>query len=991
MGADARREAARPAGQSGKPSRPARRAARSNFKRIRLRTLTVLAAGVVFTAVMGLIGWTLWGASRAVGTLESAQYVRLSGEIRARLDRLESRDHTRLMDAAFSDALYAMVSRGPVAPDSMIRPSFAESFPSEYGDKLVVVYGSDGRRLYGWADSSLRSLEPGIVTNPLLRMLDNREPATGLLRVASQLLLVAGAPVLPSNYADTAQPIRGYVVVAQPFVASTIGAGIGDRGGRLVLEPLVPSKTLFAADARTVAGNDSVAIRFALPDIFAQQTTLATLTTSRGDFRGVENQLRRVLLVAALGALLTALAVWYAAQRVLVKPLSRLGHALSAVSPGAIPGALPPVGRALEWRTLTGLMNRLLTVSRGGNDRLERATAAVRDGVWEHDFETGETWYSAAFRAQLGAGGAELPNSLAALEGAIHPEDRPELQRALATSRERGQPLDLTTRMRRASGGYFTARLTGDLGNAPAGGAPRLVGTLIDLTPEHLREEAVQAARADVARADARARETIAGLTRRMAQLESPTEVTDFLKRLELLVATEAGSLAPHSSSFDLHDVLERASTRVGGPVTLSVVPGLPIRFTGDADQLSQAVTELLRNARAATTGPITLAAERASLSTDETRVRVIVSHPASDADRTGITDRLAALSRGDFPTDGRIGLALAQRLARNLGGDLEVVAGGDLRVALVVPLPAAPNTYAEPVASDFGDELPTRMWQETPRRDSGSLTFDAPSNEPPVELMADETVELRLDDGNGSKPVETPAVDPATLAELAQARRSGGGLGAQMASIFLHDVPLRLTELKGAVLAAEPGTVHGIAQNLRGMAQIIGAKPLASLCKELEESTEGEAFTLAGDIVRRLEHEFERVRQALAGSETAAEAPAARPAIDPATLEQLRQTQSGSGSSLASQLVTMFLANAPLRLEGIEEALQRHDGAGVRSQASDLKGMCRLVGAVPMAELCETLSRLVHLADGTALLRQLQQEYGRVTAVLDETIGAAR
>src|SRR5690242_11131063 len=105
------------------PTRPAR-AARLSSLRSRV-TAGVAVAAFALAVITALV---IGRAAFAVRDLERSQYAGMATETRFRLERLASRDRTRLMDVAFSDALYQLVNRGAAPPDSFIRPPFVERF-----------------------------------------------------------------------------------------------------------------------------------------------------------------------------------------------------------------------------------------------------------------------------------------------------------------------------------------------------------------------------------------------------------------------------------------------------------------------------------------------------------------------------------------------------------------------------------------------------------------------------------------------------------------------------------------------------------------------------------------------------------------------------------------------------------------------------------------------------------------------------------------------
>lgn len=351
MASEGRNESAPPKSGAG------RRASILAGRRLQLRTLKarVVAGAVAAGLAITLSGALVLGrAAFAVRDLERNQYAGMASETRMRLDRLANRDRARLIEAAYADPFYEQVGRGIAPPDSMIRPSFADRFPAQYGDRFLAVYDLSGKALYRWTDESLPDIEARVATNALFRMLDNREPTIGLIRSGSDLYWVGGAPILPTNFTDQSQPIRGYVVVAQRFNVGAIAPGSGDRSARLELAPLTSQRSPFQTRVDAAAGSrDSVRVTFSLPDVFAQQTTLATLTTGRAEYRTVEGTLWWLFAAAALGAAAIAGALYGAARRVVIEPVSRLASAMVPSQSSPFPSLIGSVSTAKEWGRVT--------------------------------------------------------------------------------------------------------------------------------------------------------------------------------------------------------------------------------------------------------------------------------------------------------------------------------------------------------------------------------------------------------------------------------------------------------------------------------------------------------------------------------------------------------------------------------------------------------------------------------------------------------------
>ncbi|MEO8448510.1 MAG: Hpt domain-containing protein [Gemmatimonadota bacterium] len=978
-----------------------RRSERFSLKGASIHTWTIVAAVALVLALGGLIGWTFFGVTRTAAALEESEYAKLANEVRTRLDRLGNRDRTRLMEAGFSSALYDLVAHGAAQPDSFIRPPFAEWFPRQFGDKFVAIYSLDGRALYRWNDSSMGGVEQAVVKNGLLRMLDNREPIAGVVRTDVGLIHVAGAAILPSNYADSSQAIRGYVIVAQPLPAGALGPGVGDRPGRLSIAPLTAAREPQKVEVRSFAGGDSVDVQFALSDIYAQQAMLASLKTGRGEFLSAGRHFRTLLITALLGVILIVGGLWLVARRYLVLPFRRFRQVIQPLASGNLPGPMPSLGPSEEWTVLSQGVNRVVSLARVQQERFERAFAMARDGLWEWDVTAAEWNLSPSLTRLLGYAEGQLEATRAGFEDLTHPDDRIRLASSLDQAASAGDPIREDIRFRRRDSTYLWCRVQANTTLNHLGRPKSVNGSVTDIAPER----AAVAAREQMVAQGAMQREDqgrfLIGLG---LQLQATINVagTDPARGLARLAvqagqirdigSIDVGDLAVAALPFDIHQLLQevtaKAGEAAGAPIELTVVPGLPSLVVGDPSRLRQLIDALLGYG---TGRGMSLGVDRAAGS--DQRLRLAVEIPG--AVTAARQDRIHRQIDGELPEEGGLEIAVAGRLARALGGGLTVDFGSARAMFFTaeLPLPAVKEEFA-PAVMDSGPEPGPATWESPGSAISfteEAYTFGQPA-QPPVELVADSTVQIRFDGESvsGVSP-EQPAVNPRLLEELTQARNgSGSGLAPQMVAIFLHDAPVRISEIRGAVHDAEPGTVNGLAQNLKSICLILGAAPLAELCRELEESTEGEAFTHASAIVERIEREFGRVRAALEPppSSEPSTTPIDLPAIEPAMLEQLRAS-AGDEFGLAGQLVSLFLAEAPYQLEGIEAAVGEQDPKQAHEIAKELSGMCSMVGAAQMVEQCAALRSLGagQSEEARKLTELLRREYGRVAAVLEGLI----
>jgi len=110
-----------------------------------------------------------------------------------------------------------------------------------------------------------------------------------------------------------------------------------------------------------------------------------------------------------------------------------------------------------------------------------------------------------------------------------------------------------------------------------------------------------------------------------------------------------------------------------------------------------------------------------------------------------------------------------------------------------------------------------------------------------------------------------------------------------------------------------------------------------------------------------------------------------ARPTIDPATFESLKDT---AGADFVGELVDTFLDEAPTMLDDLRRALAARDAGGFRRAAHSLKSNSNTFGALDLGSLARDLELggldPVVAANG-APLDALEQEYTRVAQALTD------
>jgi HPt (histidine-containing phosphotransfer) domain-containing protein len=132
--------------------------------------------------------------------------------------------------------------------------------------------------------------------------------------------------------------------------------------------------------------------------------------------------------------------------------------------------------------------------------------------------------------------------------------------------------------------------------------------------------------------------------------------------------------------------------------------------------------------------------------------------------------------------------------------------------------------------------------------------------------------------------------------------------------------------------------------------------------------------------------------------SSTSARKAIVYPILDPAVLDTLRQLNQVGEPDVLSEVLGLFIADAPLRLEAISAAVGNGDARALQRAAHTLKGAAGTIGATGLQAACRTLEEVAQQGDlgGASIeaLRHLGGEYARVKSAIDVLLadtGAAR
>ena len=106
--------------------------------------------------------------------------------------------------------------------------------------------------------------------------------------------------------------------------------------------------------------------------------------------------------------------------------------------------------------------------------------------------------------------------------------------------------------------------------------------------------------------------------------------------------------------------------------------------------------------------------------------------------------------------------------------------------------------------------------------------------------------------------------LDESRLTELGRLDTTGSAaLVGRLVECFLDRIPVDLADLRAALDEGDAARVTRIAHRLKGAAGTVGSSGMVGLCGQLEVLAHTGLLPLAGDLLSRLEQEFDRVIRA--------------------------------------------------------------------------------------------------------------------------------
>ena len=110
-------------------------------------------------------------------------------------------------------------------------------------------------------------------------------------------------------------------------------------------------------------------------------------------------------------------------------------------------------------------------------------------------------------------------------------------------------------------------------------------------------------------------------------------------------------------------------------------------------------------------------------------------------------------------------------------------------------------------------------------------------------------------------------------------------------------------------------------------------------------------------------------------------------PILDSTVLDSLRQLNRPGEPDIVREVLTVFLADAPGRVDTMREALARGDAASVERAAHALKGAAASIGAAALQISCrelEEIGKAAALGNAPDLFNRVETDFARLKTAID-------
>ncbi|MEA2206231.1 MAG: two-component system, sensor histidine kinase and response regulator [Blastocatellia bacterium] len=106
---------------------------------------------------------------------------------------------------------------------------------------------------------------------------------------------------------------------------------------------------------------------------------------------------------------------------------------------------------------------------------------------------------------------------------------------------------------------------------------------------------------------------------------------------------------------------------------------------------------------------------------------------------------------------------------------------------------------------------------------------------------------------------------------------------------------------------------------------------------------------------------------------------------VDPTVMSGYERLQADGDPDLIVELIDLYLADVPLRMTKMREALRQRNWLQVKREAHNLRGSSGNLGAVGMAAICEEVERTVseHNRETEIFMDRLERAWAQTRSLL--------
>ncbi len=113
-------------------------------------------------------------------------------------------------------------------------------------------------------------------------------------------------------------------------------------------------------------------------------------------------------------------------------------------------------------------------------------------------------------------------------------------------------------------------------------------------------------------------------------------------------------------------------------------------------------------------------------------------------------------------------------------------------------------------------------------------------------------------------------------------------------------------------------------------------------------------------------------------------------PVLDPAVIESLRRLNQPGEPDVVQEVLTLFIAEAPMRLAAVAGAVEVGDATALQRAAHAMKGSAAAIGATAFQRICgdlEEMGRAGSLAGARDAVESMRSVYASLHAEIDHLL----